>query len=112
MSDRFDTAELVTRWPRWFARLANRIVGWTDEYCAGGCGYPITRRFSREIERYGDTAIVAPVCSLESPCSKRIDEHAVEIFDYTNTRPDIIATLNELNAEGHPIPQIRLSAKS
>jgi hypothetical protein len=100
--------EDIRRWPVWFARLANALVGWTSMYCAANCGYPITSRFTTEIEQYGDTRIVAGICSLHGECEHLASKHPRDDQgrSYPDFRPEIIANLK---ATSEPVPIVRLT---
>lgn len=101
----YDKEERIRRWPLWFARLANHIVGWTTETCAAGCGYPVTRRFRHPIETIDGCEVVMLLCSTHSDCewdvmSKFRDGTGAT---YAEIRPDIIKMI-ALHPESHIVP--------
>lgn len=90
--------EGVRRWPVWFARLANRIIGWTDMYCAGGCGYPVTGLYDIEVDKIKGTSVKMMLCSLDSDCSRKVE--ATQAADdtgmrYSEIRPQLVAMPHE-----------------
>lgn len=89
--------ERIRRWPVWFARLANRLIGWTDSSCAADCGYPISGRFRVEIEKVGETSVMMAVCSLRGACEQSVRENPRDEFGrrYPEFRPEIVAAIRE-----------------
>lgn len=87
--------EPIRRWPVWFARLANRVIGWSSEACAGGCGYPLTGRFSYELEVVGKTRVVMGICSLGGRCEREVqrDPRDEDGASYADFRPGIITNI-------------------
>jgi hypothetical protein len=88
--------ESIRRWPVWVARLANRVIGWTSEACAAECGYPVTRRFSYELEVIGNARVVMLLCSVGGVCEERLKSNETNRV-YSGLRPGIVALI-----EKHP----------
>lgn len=111
---RIDTAteESIRRWPVWFARLANRVIGWTDEYCTGGCGYPVTRRFTYELEKIDGVSVMMTVCSVDSECYRKVEQDPRDEFgnSYADFRPSIVGDLKAQKANGEEsVASVRIS---
>lgn len=86
--------ESVRRWPAWFARLANKAIRWTTEACAAECGYPVTRRFTYELEVIGKARVAMLICSLDGDCERRV--HSTEINRvYSDLRPGILDIIKQ-----------------
>jgi hypothetical protein len=99
--------ELIRVWPVSLARLFNRLIRWTEIYCAAGCGYPIGRRFTVTVETIGLTKVVADVCSLGGECERKVLRDGMrddEGRKYSDFRPDVVEALKE-----SPVPFVHLS---
>lgn len=91
------TDEPIRRWPVWFARLANRVIGWTTSYCYGNCGYPVSTTLTHELERVGDIPIVVALCSTTGVCFRRVSEnpHGPNGERYSEFRPQVLSALGD-----------------
>lgn len=103
-----ETAEPIRHLPVWLARFANFVVGWTDDKCTAGCGYPITGRYRVEIEKYGDTSIMMGVCSLKGACEEavRTDPKNAAGQRYAEWRPELI---EDLKSRPVPVPTVLIT---
>ena len=106
-----DREDLIRRWPVWFARLANRFIRWSDVYCGGRCGYPISHRFRVEREKWLRTTIYVGVCSLGGECERIAltdfrDDHG---RTYEQARDDIVEALSHHYGEQPPVCLLTLT---
>lgn len=104
MADSADE-ERIRRWPVRLARAFNLVVGWTDDYCYGGCGRPVTGRLYRQIEVTSEGRIVASLCSLGTACDAKVEEDPRDEHgnSYADIRPVIIEQLRLLDPADKPV---------
>ena len=98
--------EMIRRQPLWFARFANRLIGWTDDYCAGGCGYPITGAFSKQIDTVEGIPVKVLLCSLNGECEETAttDPRDGSGRRYSDVRPEIVQAVKLYVPEDHDEP--------
>lgn len=91
------TEEPIRRWPVKVARRLNRFIGWTDMYCSGGCGYPITGRFSHQLEVIDGRPVVMSICSLGGQCERdaATDPRDDDGRSYADFRPGLVEKIRE-----------------
>lgn len=89
--------ENIRRWPVIVARLFNRIVGWTTDYCSGGCGYPVTGAFNVTIDSIDDVPVLMLLCSLDGPCYHTVVTHPTDSrgHRYSDIRPALVQSHRE-----------------
>lgn len=92
------SAELIRAKPRWIARLANRMFRWTDMYCAGDCGYPVTGTYSSVIDTIKEVPILVVVCESAGECRRNAtsdprDESGRPYYEF---RPLLVSVIEDM----------------
>jgi hypothetical protein len=103
--------ERVRKWPVWFARLSNLFIGWTANYCAAGCGYPITNRFNYKLETYKDVPIRMAICSVGGECEEKVksDPRDEAGNSYADFRPLVIESIKQAEAKNFPMVSVDIA---
>lgn len=101
-------SEPITRLPSWLARAANFLLQWTDDYCIGGCGYPVTGRAEVHIDTVDGVPVVGQVCRLGGKCEERFLSNPTDGDGrrYSEIRPAIALHLAGMDEKP---PQISLT---
>ena len=88
--------EPIRRFPVWFARLLNGVIGWTDRYCAAGCGYPVTTQWHYTVEQIDGVPVAYALCSRGGSCEgfvrNAVTQQSYE-HRYADIRPDIVRAI-------------------
>lgn len=69
-----DIEDPIRAYPVWLARLANHVIHWTDTFCGGACGRPITGNFQVEVDNIDGLPVNVLVCAVEGECEDALSE--------------------------------------
>ena len=93
--------EPIRRKPRWLARVGNALLNWTDAYCGGGCGYPVTGAFQAKIDEIDGIPVYIVICEAGGECRRNAtsDPRDANGDPYYRIRPELVNAVRLMGDE-------------